>query len=294
VTEFVPTFETLHSRVQLDAQVIPTTGLRIGAGRDSDVAGHDLPVMRSADGRPFIPGSSFKGVLRASLEAALRSLADDAAMQTRLACLVLIDDSNQRDPAQRDPVQRCVTNADMERWRDELPPDQLTTTILQHSCLICQTFGSPWLASHVVIADLPVDPTLWVGQFEVRQGVALDRDTSTARDAHLYSFETVPPGTPFTLRLQADNLAPWQCGLLWLGLQPFIRGEISLGGARSRGLGQVQLLAPSWQVWQRGAGDDRISSVLALLRGRYASVSERTYEQWQDALHTRLMEVTRA
>lgn len=292
MVEHVPTFETLLNRIRFEGQLITTTGLRIGAGRDTDVAGHDLPVMRDASGQPFIPGSSFKGVLRASLEAAFRSISDDPSIQRRkLACMVLTDE------------ERCIPNKQIEVWREEIrrryANEQagnklLTGNILDQSCLICQTFGSPWLASHVAISDLQVAATAWFGQFEVRQGVALDRDTDTARDAHLYSFETVPPGTQFRLDIQADNLALWQRGLLWFGLQPFVNGEISIGGARSRGLGQVKVLQPEWFVWERDAGDDPITSVLALLQGQYESVNP-DQQQWHKALHKKLAtEVGRA
>jgi len=37
------------------------TAFRIGAGRSSEVLGTDLPVVRDAQDKPYIPGSSFKG-----------------------------------------------------------------------------------------------------------------------------------------------------------------------------------------------------------------------------------------
>src|SRR5919202_2417657 len=239
MAQAVAAFDTLRSRLRFRGQLVARTGLRIGAGRDTDVAGHDLPVMRDASGRPFIPGASFKGVLRSSLEALVRGLSDDPEFQQRhLACMVLISS------------QRCITDTEIRRWRDsEADRARLAQGVIENSCLICQTFGSTWLASHVAIRDLLVSPALWFGQFEVRQGVSLDRDTETAREGLLYSFETVPPGTRFDLEIEADNLVDWQKGLLWLGLQPFIRGEISIGGARSRGLGMVELLEGDWSGW---------------------------------------------
>jgi CRISPR/Cas system CSM-associated protein Csm3 (group 7 of RAMP superfamily) len=137
---------------------------------------------------------------------------------------------------------------------------------------------------------LTVRPSQWFGQFEVRQGVSLDRDTETAANQLLYSFETVPPGTRFELEIAADNLLDWQKGLLLLGLQPFIRGAISLGGARSRGLGRVELLEGSaWHGWERGA--NRVDSVMAFLNDDLPPVEATTQDGWKAALRAKLTEV---
>jgi CRISPR-associated RAMP protein (TIGR02581 family) len=280
MTETILGFETLRSRLRFRGDLVARTGLRIGVGRDTDVAGHDLPVIRDPSGRPFIPGASFKGVLRASIESLLRGLNDKPDVQRRqLACYVLEHD------------QRCIPDETIKRWREIYDQDRLAREVLANSCLVCQTFGSTWLASHVAIRDLTVAPALWFGQFEVRQGVSLDRDTETAREGLLYNFETVPPGTRFALQIEADNLRAWQKGLLLLGLQPFLRGEISLGGARSRGLGRVELLGSQWHGWD--LGESRAASVMAFLRDDLQPVDEPARAAWQQALMARLEEVAR-
>lgn len=286
----VTAFDTLQSRLRFSGVLTARTGLRIGIGRDNDVAGRDLPVMRDASGRPFIPGASFKGALRAQLEAALRGLASDAEYQrTRLACFVLEREG------------RCIPDDTIKNWRKELARDaktrpmieqEVARRVLRDSCLICQTLGSTWLASHVAIRDLTVDPALWFGQFEVRQGVSLDRDTETAREGLLYNFETVPAGTRFLLEIEADNLLPWQQGLLLLGLAPFVRGEASLGGARSRGLGQVILTDAVWSSWE--LGPSRAASVIGLLRDGPQPVTEEIEKGWRAALLAKLEEVAHA
>ena len=280
MTEMILGFDTLQSRLRFSGELIARAGLRIGAGRDTDVAGHDLPVMRDASGRPFIPGASFKGVLRAQIEALLRGLSDEPAVQRRrLACYVL------------ERQHRCIPDDIIRQWRESYGAEEIGRRVLENSCLVCQTFGSTWLAAHVAVRDLTVEPALWFGQFEVRQGVSIDRDTETASNQLLYNFETVPPGTRFALEIAADNLRDWQKGLLLLGLQPFVRGDISLGGARSRGLGQVRLLGGAWHGWERGA--DRVGSVMAFLGGELPLVEQTTREGWQAALREKLAEVTR-
>lgn len=280
MTQSVVTFDTLRSRLRFRGQLIARTGLRIGVGRDSDVAGHDLPVIRDASGRPFIPGSSFKGVLRATLEALLRGLVDDPVAQRRLACMVLVRDK------------RCISDRDYKAWLGHGDCAALARHVAEESCLICQTFGSTRLASHIAVRDLAVEPSSWFGQFEARQGVALDRDTETAHPGALYSFETVPPGTRFNLEIEGDNLLDWQKGLLWLGLQPFVRGEGRIGGAVSRGLGLVELFQGDWSAWDVDPGHPE--SVISFLASGLQPVASAGMAAWQEALRDHLREACSA
>jgi CRISPR-associated RAMP protein (TIGR02581 family) len=274
-------FDTLRSRIRVTGQLVALSGLRIGTGGDTGVSGTDLPVMRDSFDRPFIPGSSFKGVLRSTLESLLRGLSDDPTIQReRLACAVLV------------PSQRCIP--EIRGWREgeaSNNPRKLAQLVLDHTCLICQTFGSTWLASRVAVCDLAVAPAIWFGQFEVRQAVAIDRDTETAGANLLYDFETVPPGTRFDLTIEADNLADWQKGLLLLGLQRFVDGELALGGGRSRGLGRVELRSVAWSGWD--LGQDRVASVMALLGQPMQPIAPEAMQPWRAALVARLEEARR-
>jgi CRISPR/Cas system CSM-associated protein Csm3 (group 7 of RAMP superfamily) len=57
-------FDTFKNRLEITGILTTVTALRISAGRSSEPIGSDLPVIKDAIGRPFIPGSSFKGALR--------------------------------------------------------------------------------------------------------------------------------------------------------------------------------------------------------------------------------------
>ena len=61
-------FDKFQSRLNLTGKIKTLTAIRIGAGRSTAVIGSDLPVVRDAAGAPYIPGSSFKGVLRSYVE----------------------------------------------------------------------------------------------------------------------------------------------------------------------------------------------------------------------------------
>jgi CRISPR-associated RAMP protein (TIGR02581 family) len=214
-------FDRFDNRVILRGTLTAQTALRIGAGRTTGVTGTDLPIVRDTLGKPYIPGSSFKGALRALVEALVRSI----NASRKAAC----------NPVGR-KTEWCLEST------ENLTGDK-DGKIVAETCLVCRVFGSPWLASKINIRDLLVDEKIWFGQFEVRNGVAIDRDTETAADGKLYDFEVVPAGTRFNCEIVIENAADWELGLAMLGLRSFDpkHGGGALGGGRSRGLGVVTI-----------------------------------------------------
>ncbi len=282
-------FDKFKNRLTLQGWLVAETALRVGTGRATEPVGTDLPVIRDALDRPFIPGSSFKGTLRARAESLIRSVVPG---NQHGACLPTGQES-----------ERCVPNADMararqraaqENWSDE----KLAKWVWKRSCLACLTFGSPWLASHVQVKDLAVDAERWFGQFQVRDGVAIDRDTETVAGAQLYNYEVVPADTRFDCRIVAENAKKWQLGLIWLTLQPFIRGEMSLGGFRSRGLGHVKLTGqngnggPSLRFFSLEGADpiDQLVDYLSAQEERGQAVDDDMLDGWVEAFKKKLEE----
>jgi CRISPR/Cas system CSM-associated protein Csm3 (group 7 of RAMP superfamily) len=124
--------------------------------------------------------------------------------------------------------------------------------LVKESCSVCRLFGSPWLASKVKVADLYVhDGEKWLGRVEVRDGVAIDRDTETAFDGRKYDFEVVPREATFNLHIRIDNPSAEELGLLFIGLREFAGGSAWIGGSTSRGLGQVQI---QWEAFEAVEG----------------------------------------
>ncbi len=224
-------FSRFHSRLRVTGRLRTETALRIGSGGSDSPTEHDLPVVKDLRGRPYIPGSSVKGVLRAHLERLLRGLDE------RLACL-----STSR-PAKAGVLTGCLTQGDVDALKaaHQNDPDELARQILKRSCWTCSLFGAPWLASKVMIRDLPVIEETWFERYLIRDGVAIDRDTETAGNQLKYDFEAVPAGTEFTFEMVVENPSEAELGLALLGLREFEQGHIALGGASSRGLGQVRL-----------------------------------------------------
>ena len=117
----------------------------------------------------------------------------------------------------------------------------LTQQLIELTDHIGSLFGTPWIASKFQVRDLTVQPDAWFGQYQERDGVAIDRDTETAADGKLYDFQVVPAGTPFEFKAVVENAEDWELGLLTIGLHQFETEQIPLGGGRSRGLGVVKL-----------------------------------------------------
>jgi len=216
------TFEALDRRFRLRGRLVAETGLRIGGGDRTVSTITQAPILRDALGRPLIPGSSLKGVLRSGLEALLRGL----GRETPRAC----------DPF----AASCTADLEEAAKKRRTAPD--LDDVLRQVCDVCALFGSPLLAGRLFIRDLEIDETK-ARPTEIRDGVGIDRDLRVARThpAVKYDFEVVPAGSEFSFEMVVENPSDAQLGLLFLALGMLERGEIGLGGLTSRGLGRVRL-----------------------------------------------------
>jgi CRISPR-associated RAMP protein (TIGR02581 family) len=264
-------FTRFHSRLRLAGALRLETSLRIGAGKGGDIEGAaDISVVKDATGAPFIPGSSFKGVLRSHVEMLLR------AINEKSACLCVTERKGQNFG--------CPTTRDSQLLRDWIekefknaPAAAVDEFYFGQSCLACQAFGSPWLASKVMVRDLPVAGE-WLGRYQRRDGVAIDRDTETVSEGKLYNFEAVPAGTEFECEIILENASAEEQGMVLLGLKAFEHGQVLLGGARSRGLGRVAL-EWNWDDCYEVDGADRRTLLDYLLTGRGRRFDQATAEQ---------------
>ncbi len=241
-SDSIYSFAVLRNRLTISGTLVALSGLRIGSGRSSDVGGSDLPVLRDARGRPFIPGASLKGALRARVE----------------SLLAAVHPNEVRSLQEIEAHQQLITKIKNET-KNLKDDDERSRRIWAQSTLIELTFGAQWTASRLFFKDAPVDEDLWFGQFEVRNGVGIDRDTETVSGSLLYDYEVVPAGTSFRFDLVVENAAPWQLGMITLALKPWERGEAQIGGFRSRGLGYVRLDTTTRRYHQLNTVDDLIA-----------------------------------
>jgi CRISPR-associated RAMP protein (TIGR02581 family) len=203
----------LEKLVLFDYRLTCRTGLHIGAGKSADLAGSDLPVMRDGGGRPLIPGSSLRGVLRAGIASFSDALRLDTVLSRAEASLADL-------PADF-----------LEGWKTLGLVDRLFGAAADRA-------GAFSYGSRLQISD-----GLCTGEVavELRDGVGIDRETRTARQGVKYDLEVVPAGTCFLGRVRFKNPADYELGLLAQVLWMLDQGLLLLGGKSARGLGWVQV-----------------------------------------------------
>jgi CRISPR-associated RAMP protein (TIGR02581 family) len=299
-----PDLSTFTSRLHLVGRLSFDSALRIGASRSGAVDEPDLPVLRTVDGRPYIPGSSFKGAFRSYVESVLRSLqARPALSDHNLACLAV--GKPQARPDDDPTPSLCLTQSEVSLLKEVSPaawptsrvlPDRLKhrlpdaarleSEVGQHgeqavldgalrdlSCWACRVFGAPWLASKVLFKDLMVVQETWFDHFEIRDGVGIDRDSGRAADGAKYQFEVVPVGTAFRLEALVENASDAELGLFWLGMDAFQGGQVLMGGAKSRGLGWSKLVL-DWASSVYVSADTLLDALLPTAQVEDASTDE--------------------
>lgn len=250
-------FHVLERRIRMQGVLTTRTALHIGSGTPTWETASDLAVLRDALGRPFIPGSTLKGVIRATIEAILR------ASERRDGGLWACDPLAKKDAC---------------GYHEQGKREEAVAAISDH-CAVCRLLGSHVLASHVRFSDaLPcgdVEPRI-----EVRDGVAIDRDLRTVYGGQKYDFETVAPGAEFNLEVFIDNPDDWTMGLLIMGFDQLADGFAGLGGFTSRGLGRVDL---AWTELVTVTADDLLENRPAVTITDTKNV-EAELKRWRDKL----------
>jgi CRISPR-associated RAMP protein (TIGR02581 family) len=214
-------FEKLKNRYIITGKVVMDTGLHIGSGEDSFET--DALVIKDAYGKPYIPGSSFKGILRSTVERIVPNIDG-----YRTCALIKGADCATVNEAKKDQFKARL------KGDEEGNPRNLI-------CDTCKLFGSTAIASKIKIPDIYVSE-LWTGVFEKRDGVGIDRDTETAAEGAKFDYEVVPSQTEFDFEMICENLNERDKFLLAIGLREMQSGVASLGGHRSRGLGAFRLI----------------------------------------------------
>jgi len=265
------------------------TGLHIGSGWT--VGGvSDKPVIRTIDGRPFIPGSSFKGAFRSTVEKLASSIGLNPCLleheDSNSACLTPQKSKKGQDFRQiRESVNQVITQSENHKKLlealtrlgcsknvgDVITQDDLAYLLKEHLCSTCQLFGSPYVTSGIIFSDLmpPINDTLADKMIQVRDGVAIDRDSEKAVDQLKFDYEVVAPAQTFELKIWLDDPSDLDLGLTCIGLSEFVSGFGFIGGNRSRGLGNCQLEGLTiYELDLNVAVDERSKRLKKYLLGR--------------------------
>jgi CRISPR/Cas system CSM-associated protein Csm3 (group 7 of RAMP superfamily) len=233
--------ERFTNRYRITGKLTTLSPLHIGSGEESTLVYSQnereslqerlgkVPavstVLKDVRGKPIIPGSSLRGVLRHWL---LDVLTDFGPMW-----------ATERDYA--DPTLVDLTQA-----------EQLSKVKTEFSWLEL-LFGTPFHEGKLEVWDaicltesLPgPDPLLNWNKDSltyVDTSVAIDPETGTALAHLLYKTEVVPPGVDFELNVVGQNLSTIEMGLILLALQGFNSAiyPIQIGARGGRGYGRVQ------------------------------------------------------
>ena len=197
----------MHVSIQVTARF--ETPFHIGGGVTGESA-TIKPLLKDGLGRPYLPGSALKGVLRHEAERVVRALAGENA-----AC---------RAP-------RAETMCPQRPRFGEF-------------CPVCRTFGSPARPSPFHFGDLRADvaDAEAVASTALRYGVGVSRYRGAAAENLLYVTEIVStaPMIPLSGIIEGDVPEEEGNGPLAL-LLVAINALQMLGGGRSRGLGWLNL-----------------------------------------------------
>jgi CRISPR-associated RAMP protein (TIGR02581 family) len=233
------TFERFASRTVIRATLEMQTALSVGGRASLEPTGTDLPVVRNADGLPFVPGSSLKGVVRAQMERVLRSVNRKSDFWS---CELFSDPCVKKKEDVDVIMQNIEQSIKVKQLSENQQEQEFTRSVLEKTCRVCYLFGSPWIASRLAFKDvflqnaedLPVTT-------QIRDGVGIDRDLGAARTGIKYDFEVVVPGAQFGIEIVAENVEPWELGLLLAVLRPWEEGHLAIGGKSTRGPGWGKL-----------------------------------------------------
>lgn len=229
----------LRNRYKFNGRLVMRTALHIGGGRNT-LSPSDSPVVLTAEGIPFIPGSSFKGALRSAVEKLTPNLP-----ATFTTCgLIELSDTESKERVQAGEFV-CSTSRQKyfaNKMRDKPDARQdILNEALDGLCSTCRLFGSPYAAALINVNDLYMPASEKSDIIQIRDGVAIDRDSEKAKDHLKYDFEVVPSTSAFELEITLENADEQDVQLVCVGLSEYANGYGAIGGLRSRGLGACRL-----------------------------------------------------
>jgi len=253
-------------RLKLEISIACKTALHIGSGETEVVS--DAPVVKTASGEPFIPGSSLKGKLRSAVEGMAQPL-------DLTACMLDYSYSGVKCCGAPDWSMENKDQIDLIR-KEKNEKDKLRN-IEQITCDVCQLFGSPLKASKVFVSDGIC--TDWTGIFEVRDSVVIDRDSETAAENLKFNYEVVPAGTKFSFMIEIEDPQDKELALIGAVLLSWQQGFL-LGGMTARGLGRMEIEEiVAWEVDLT----DKTQLLSYLIHKRLQEISD-----WKAYFHDRI------
>jgi CRISPR-associated protein Csm3 len=258
----------LIGKLILEGEMHCETGLHIGAGKGSlEIGGADNPVVKDSHGRPYVPGSTLRGRIRALLEQA-----SGAAVPSELVYISKRKGQEVRiHQSDRPDDEICILFGRSPGRMEKVGGGDLESNHATPARL--SVFDAPLVAESITPQ---MRETLDDELTEVKSENAIDRITSQANPRTL---ERVPAGARFRVRMVLDMLCPEDAVLPVLLAQGLrLLEDDTLGGGGSRGSGRVRFgdLKLIWRgrdFYASGAAEREIATGVDLA-GLQAKVQE--------------------
>jgi CRISPR-associated protein Csm3 len=261
----------LIGKLILEGEMHCETGLHVGAGKGSlEIGGADNPVVKDAHGRPYVPGSTLRGRIRALLEQS-----SGMAVPSELVFI-----------SKRKGQEVRIHQSDR-------PDDEICILFGRSPGRMEKVGGGDIESNHATPArlsvfDAPLAPESITPQMretlddeltEVKSENAIDRITSQANPRTL---ERVPAGARFRVRMVLDILCAEDSALPALVVQGLrLLEDDALGGGGSRGSGRVRFdnLKMTWRgkdYYASGAAEREIAAGvdLAALQAKVQEIGD--------------------
>lgn len=261
----------LVGKLILEGDMHCETGLHVGAGKGSlEIGGADNPVVKDAHGRPYVPGSSLRGRIRALLEQStgMAVPSELVFISKRKGQEVRIHQSDRPD----DEI--CVLFGRSPGRMEKVSGGDIDSNHATPSRL--SVFDAPLILETIT---QQMRETLDDELTEVKSENAIDRITSQANPRTL---ERVPAGAGFRIRMVLDILCAEDSALPALLIQGLrLLEDDALGGGGSRGSGRVRFdnMKLTWRgsdYYASGAAEKEIASGadVAGLQGKVQEIGE--------------------
>ena len=261
----------LVGKLILEGDMHCETGLHVGAGKGSlEIGGADNPVVKDAHGRPYVPGSSLRGRIRALLEQStgMAVPSELVFISKRKGQEVRIHQSDRPD----DEI--CVLFGRSPGRMEKVGGGDIDSNHATPSRL--SVFDAPLILASIT---QQMRETLDDELTEVKSENAIDRITSQANPRTL---ERVPAGAGFRIRMVLDILCAEDSALPALLIQGLrLLEDDALGGGGSRGSGRVRFdnMKLTWRgsdYYASGAAEKEIASGadVAGLQGKVQEIGE--------------------
>ena len=255
-------FNKFINRYVITGELEAVTALHVGAAQDVfKPNGCKNPFFRNADGKPLIPGSSLKGAMRSFLEQYLssesgREVIPDMVHYRREVCTEEKPCINHKTDEKLKNLLKSK-NPDAEKELSEyLFGVEGNNEKRGNLCMVCRLFGSPYNAAKFSIRDAGVTDS-FENEFEIRSGVAIDRNFGTGLDGKKFETEVVPKGTKFSFRAVLENGDDTEWEIIKQLLMAMQLNMIPIGGMKSRGLGEIRLQMVKYQkITQKNIAED--------------------------------------